>query len=41
MEEIADLMNTRPSTVRTHLSRALAALRVALPAAEPTNGDHR
>jgi RNA polymerase sigma-70 factor (sigma-E family) len=31
-EEIADVMGCRPVTVRTHLSRALAALRTALPA---------
>jgi RNA polymerase sigma-70 factor (sigma-E family) len=39
IEEIAQIMGCRPVTVRTHLSRALAALRQALPASLVTTGE--
>jgi RNA polymerase sigma-70 factor (sigma-E family) len=39
IEQIADLMGCRAVTVRTHLSRALAALRAALPAGLVTTGE--
>ncbi len=38
IEQIADLLGCRTVTVRTHLARALATLRVALPAALTTTG---
>jgi RNA polymerase sigma-70 factor (sigma-E family) len=40
-EEIAELLGCRTVTVRTHLSRALAALREALPAAPVTTRELR
>jgi RNA polymerase sigma-70 factor (sigma-E family) len=40
VEQIAEILGCRPVTVRTHLSRALAALREALPAPAPlSTGD--
>jgi RNA polymerase sigma-70 factor (sigma-E family) len=39
IDQIAELMGCRAVTVRTHLSRALAALREALPAGLVTTGD--
>jgi RNA polymerase sigma-70 factor (sigma-E family) len=41
VDQIADLMGCRAVTVRTHLSRALAALRVALPASLVTTGEQQ
>jgi RNA polymerase sigma-70 factor (sigma-E family) len=39
IDEIADLLGCRTVTVRTHISRALATLRNALPASLVTTGD--
>ncbi len=39
VDEIADMMGCRTVTVRTHLSRALASLREALPASLVTTGE--
>jgi RNA polymerase sigma-70 factor (sigma-E family) len=39
IDQIAELMGCRAVTVRTHLSRALAALREALPASLVTTGE--
>jgi RNA polymerase sigma-70 factor (sigma-E family) len=41
VEQIADLLGCRAVTVRTHLSRALAALQQALPAASVTSEEAR
>ena len=40
-EQIADLLDCQPVTVRTHLSRALATLRAALPAPLATTHGER
>ena len=41
VDEIAELMGCRAVTVRTHLSRALATLREALPASLVTTGEQQ
>jgi RNA polymerase sigma factor (sigma-70 family) len=39
VDQIADMLGCRTVTVRTHLSRALATLRTALPASLVTTGE--
>jgi RNA polymerase sigma-70 factor (sigma-E family) len=40
IDQIADVLNCRAVTVRSHLSRALATLRTAVPASLITAGEH-
>jgi RNA polymerase sigma-70 factor (sigma-E family) len=41
VEEIADVLGCRTTTVRTHLDRAMATLRLAVPASAPATGERR